>query len=401
MLAADSPSTADIDLTSIPVFTGRSEHLVFKRLRDEAPVYYNRLAEGGGFYALTRHEHVAEVALDMDHFISGKGTQIKDKRAEGHGAPSVHNADRPIHAELRKAGQRALRRPMIEARRPRIREIIAELIEAAPKNVPFDFVEQIAVKIPMIVFSEVLGVPDHMQLQLVKWANSMSDVTASESEQAENRARLFQYFRTLAAEKRRNPGDDIASSLVAAEVNGEIMADEYLDAFFMVLTVAGNETTRFLLAGGLEQLCLARDQLAALMQNPTPGFRKTAVEEMVRWVTPVIHMRRTAIRDGDLFGTRIRAGDKVVLYFASANRDERVFGQDAAGFRLDRSPNPHLGFGQGGHFCLGAHLARMETHIFWEEFVARIRDVHLPYGPGERLASHWFAGLQSLIVEWA
>ena len=337
----------------------------------------------------------------MDRFISGKGTQIADKRAEGHGAPSVHNADRPIHTQLRKAGQSALRRPMIEARRPRIKQIISQLIAQAPRNTPFDFVEEIAIKIPMIVFSEVLGVPEHMQGQLVAWANTMSDVRASDSEQSDNRARLFQYFRELASAKRRDPGEDIASVLVRAHVNGEIIEDDYLDAFFMVLTVAGNETTRFLLAGGIEQLCQSPGQLARLRTYPEPAARKLAVEEMLRWVTPVIHMRRTATENFDLFGTPITAGDKVVLYFSSANRDERVFGENAGAFDLSRTVNPHMAFGYGGHFCLGAMLGRMEAQIFFDEFTRTISDIRLPEGLGEKLPSHWFAGLQSLMVEWA
>jgi len=391
----------DFDLTDISLFTGRREHDAFKQLREYDPVHLNLTADGDRYYALTRHEHVARIALDMDRFISGKGTQIRDKRAEGHGAPSVHNADRPIHTQLRKAGQRALRRPMIEARRPRIREVIVDLIEAAPVGEPFDFVAEIAVKVPMIIFSDLLGVPAAMQNQLVDWANTMSDVTATDGEQDDSRGKLFAYFRTLAAEKRKNPGDDIASSLVRAEVDGAVMADEYLDAFFMLLTVAGNETTRFLLAGGIEQLCRSTAQLGALMADQSHGFRDRAVEEMVRWVTPVIHMRRTAIEDTDLFGTPIKAGDKVVLYFAAANRDERAFGEDASEFRLDRDTNPHLGFGQGGHFCLGAHLARIEAQIFWEEFCARRSEVRLTDGLGDRLPSHWFAGLQRLMVAWS
>jgi cytochrome P450 len=389
--------TLDIDLTDISLFTERREHDAFKRLRDVAPVHFNRFQDGG-FYALTRHEHVSAVAYDTDRFISGKGTQIADKRAEGKGAPSVHNADKPLHVALRKAGQKALRRPLLETRRARFREIISELIEAAPRNRPFDFVADIAVKIPMIVFSEVLGVPENMQHQLVEWANMMSDVRASEGEQAENRRRLFEYFRTLAAEKRKFPGEDIASSLVQSRIDGELMDEQHLDAFFMVLTVAGNETTRFLLAGALEQLCHSPREMEKLRSAQTP--LRIVVEEMVRWVSPVIHMRRTATEALDLFGTPVPAGAKVVLYFASANRDERAFGEDAGRFRIDRDPNPHLGFGHGSHFCLGAHLARMEAVIFWEEFLKQISEVRL-CGLGERLPSHWFAGLNALEVEWA
>ena len=387
-------------LTDIGLFTGRNEHARFRWLREHDPVHRSVTDAGDVFYALTRHDHVCAVANDADDFVSGRGTQIANKRAEGHGAPSVHNADGTVHAELRRAGQGALRRRMITDRAPRIRAVIENLIDAAPRGEPFDFVAEIAVKIPMIVISDVLGVPDRMQMQLVDWANTMSDVRATDAEQADNRARLFGYFRELAAAKRRDPGDDVASRLVRAHVEGRLMEDDYLDAFFMVLTVAGNETTRFLLAGGLEELCRRPDQMAWLRAAGAEG-RKGAVEEMVRWVSPVIHMRRTAVRDRDLFGTPIRAGDKVVLYFSAANRDPRVFGDTAEELVLARSPNPHVGFGYGPHFCLGAQLARLETRLFWDVFCERIGQVELADGLGERLPSHWFAGLTELRVVWS
>ena len=386
-------------LTEIETFTERREHALFKQLRDHDPVHASVTPDGDRFYALTRYDHVSAVALDAETFISGQGTQIKDKRAEGHGAPSVHNADGRIHQELRRAGQSSLRRDMIRSRTPRIKSIVEEMIEAAPRNQPFDFVDEIAVKIPMVVISEILGVPEDMQLQLVHWANTMSDVRASDAEQAENRTKLFEYFRTLADLKRRDPADDVASTLVQAHVEGRIMEQDYLDAFFMLLTVAGNETTRFLLAGGLEQLLQSQDQFTLMRREA--NARKPAIEEMLRWVTPVIHMRRTTTREVDLFGTTVPKNTKVVLYFASANRDERKFGNTAAQFDVTRAPNPHLAFGFGAHFCLGAALARVETQLFWDAFFERVSDVRLTDGLGERLPSHWFAGLTKLMVEWS
>ncbi len=386
-------------LTEIELFTRRREHALFKQLRDHDPVHASVTPDGDRFYALTRYDHVCAAALDAKTFISGQGTQIKDKRAEGHGAPSVHNADGRIHQELRRAGQGSLRRDMIRARTPRIKAIVEALIDQAPKGRPFDFVEEVAVKIPMVVISEVLGVPEEMQMQLVHWANTMSDVRASDAEQAENRSKLFEYFRTLAELKRRDPSDDVASTLVRANVDGRIMEQDYLDAFFMLLTVAGNETTRFLLAGGLEQLLQSPAQLSWMRNNP--AARKGAIEEMLRWVTPVIHMRRTTSCETDLFGTTVPESTKVVLYFASANRDERKFGETAPLFDVARQTNPHVAFGYGAHFCLGAQLARVETQLFWDAFFERISDVRLADGLGERLPSHWFAGLTRLMVEWS
>jgi cytochrome P450 len=387
----------DVDLLDITHYTSKSDQELFRRLRDNDPVHYNEGPDGVGFYALTRYDHVSAIGRDHLHFINSKGTQIRDKRAEGHGAPSVHNADQPIHGRLRAPGVGAFRRSLLEQREGRIREIVRDLIDAVPQNQPFDFVEKIAVAIPMIVFAEVLGVPQSRQQDLVHWANTMSDVSACDTVQADARHHLFGYFRELAAEKRAHPGEDIASALVNADVGGAPLTQEELDAYFMVLTVAGNETTRFLLTGGLEAIINHPDQLAKLRSDP--GLIPSAIEEMARWVSPVLQMRRTATEDGDLFGTPIKAGTKVVLYFSSANRDERAF-DGADEFRVDRKNNRHLGFGVGAHFCMGAHLARLEAKIFLEEFLREIGEVEV-VAPSTRSASNWFTGYDDLKLRWS
>lgn len=388
------------DLLAVDAFAAGQEHALFRRLRDADPVHWNRgpdasMDSSDGFWALTRHGHVSAIARDHRGFISGQGTQIRDKRAEGHGAPSVHNADAPMHGRLRAPGVAAFARSAVARREDWMRDVIRALIMAAPCGEPFDFVERIAVTIPMIVFAGVLGVPEERQRDLVAWANRMSDVAATDEEQGEARTALFTYFRELIADKRVTSGDDIATALAHAQ-GDDPFTDEELDAYFMVLTVAGNETTRFLLTGGLEELLKHKDQVAHL--RATRSAIPAAVEEMARWVSPVIQMRRTAVRDQDLFGTPIRAGDKVVLYFASANRDERAF-VDADRFLIDRTPNPHLAFGVGPHFCMGAHLARLEARIFFEELLAlrsRVRVIE----PATRSANNWFSGYDRFIVEW-
>ncbi|MEL6877173.1 MAG: cytochrome P450 [Pseudomonadota bacterium] len=387
----------EIDLLELAPFARGKEHAMFAKLRKHAPVHWNRGPDANsnpadGFYALTRHAHVSQIARDHRRFISGKGTQIRDKRAEGHGAPSVHNADAPIHARLRAPGVAAFTRSAMKRHEDWVRGVIRQLIANAPQGEPFDFVERIAVTIPMIVFAGVLGVPEERQGDLVRWANTMSNVRAADADQAAARAKLFAYFRELVAEKRAAPADDVASALAASN-----FSDEELDAYFMVLTVAGNETTRFLLTGGLEELLRHPGQVQHLRANS--AAIPSAVEEMARWVSPVIQMRRTATEDTDLFGTPIRAGDKVVLYFASANRDERVF-EDADSFRIDRKPNPHLAFGVGAHFCIGAHLARLEARVFFEEMLAAMRHIRISH-PARRAANNWFSGYETLMVEWS
>ena len=400
-MAAGETVLQDTDLLPVAPYAAGKEHTLFKRLRDTDPVHWNRgpdadTVPGDGYWALTRYEHVSAVARNHRDFISGQGTQIRDKRAEGHGAASVHNSDAPAHSRLRGPGVASFARSAVGKREDWIRSVIRALILDAPEGEPFDFVEQIAVTIPMIVFAGVLGVPEDRQRDLVGWANLMSDVRACDDEQASARAHLFAYFRELIDAKRRDPGDDIATALAEADGSGAPFTEEELDAYFMVLTVAGNETTRFLLTGGLEELLKHPAQVRHLRDNA--DAIPTAVEEMARWVSPVIQMRRTATRNQDLFGTPIRAGDKVVLYFASANRDERMF-ELADQFRIDRKPNHHLAFGVGAHFCMGAHLARLEARIFFEELFAIMRDVRV-VEPAQRSPNNWFSGYERLMVEW-
>ena len=268
---------------------------------------------------LTRHSDVWEAATNTEKFKSGLGTQIANKRAEGNGAPSVHNADAPYHRHLRDFGRRALAQPLLDIRRPRIREIVRSVILAAPKNEEFDFVERVALEIPMTVFGEVLGIPAEDRAKLVRAANTMSSVLATPGEQDRCRSELFSYFRELAAERRRRPGDDVASVLVSPNDSGEQLSDEELDAYFLLLVIAGNETTRFLLAGGFEQLLLQPGAMEQLRREPS--LIPSAIEEMIRWVTPVIHMRRTVTEDTQAFGMDVAAGSKFVLYFSAANRD--------------------------------------------------------------------------------
>ncbi len=384
-----------IDLLDTAPFRQRREGALFRALRDDAPVHWNPDGAGGGFWNLTRHAHVSAAALDHRRLVSGGGTQIRNKRAEGHGHPSVHNADGPVHSALRQPGLRAFARGAMERHAARIEAVVERLIDDCPTGAPFDFVAAVAKRLPMIVIAEVLGVPEADAPALTAWANAMSDVNATDAEQADARAKLFAYFRDLAGAKARNPADDVASAL-AGHFEGE-HAQEILDAYFMLLTVAGNETTRFLLAEGLEALVAEPGALDRLRAEP--GLISSAVEEMCRLVSPVIHMRRTASEDFDLFGQRVRAGDRVVLWFAAANRDERVFPEPDR-LLIDRAPNPHLGFGLGAHFCIGAHLARLEARQFFAAMLRRLRAVEV-VAPATRNPSNWFAATETLMVRWA
>ncbi len=383
---------ADIDLLDLRPFSASREHEIFKALRHQNTLHFNAEPDGPGFWSLVRYDHVMHAARDSVNFLSGQGTQIKDRRAEGHGHASVHNSDPPLHGKLRNIVLPALSRTSIMKREAQITKIAKSLVASIDRNTPFDFVEKIAVKLPMMVIADVLGVPQSDSVSLVDWANLMSDVRATNAEQATARGELFRYFRTLSDYKRRNPTDDVATALVAAN-----MHEEALDAYFMLLTVAGNETTRFLLTGGLAQLSRQPQDFARVAQDRS--LINPMIEDMCRFVSPVTHMRRTTARAIDLHGTHIPQGAKVVLWFASANRDAEKF-ETPDQLVLDRETNPHLGFGVGAHFCVGAHLARLETRIFLNAMFDSITHMALVDEP-TRLPSNWFTGWTSMPVRWS
>ena len=384
-----------VDLLDLAPFEATREHGAFADLRRMPGLSFNPEANGAGFWCVTRHAEVVAAARDHAVCLSGHGTQIRNRRAEGHGAPSVHNADPPLHGKLRAIVMPGLSREQVTARRPAFAAIVERLVAETPRGEAFDFVEAVAVRMPMLVIADMLGVPAEESPGLVDWANLMSDMRASDAEQAEARAALFAYFRDLAEAKRRNPSDDLASRMVAARIGGAPLEQQLLDAYFMLITVAGNETTRFLVTGGLAQL-VRQDLWGRLRANP--ALVPTAIEEMCRFVSPVAHMRRTAACDTELAGTRISAGDKVVLWFASANRDEAVFAL-ADELVLDRSPNPHVGFGVGAHFCLGTHLARLEAGLLFETMLRDIATIEV-LGEPARLPSNWFTGWTGMTVRW-
>ena len=385
-----------IDLLDVSLFTQRREHDVFKMLRDTAPVYFHPQPDGPGFHVVTRHADVSEVLRNPTIYCNGKGTQIQDRRAEGRGAPSLHNLDAPRHSRLRAVAMPGISREVLDRIAPEVRAIVRRLIDACPKGEPFDFVDKVAIVLPMLVIGDLLGVPIEDRPLTVDWANTLANPLAGEAAQAKARSELFHYFRRLIAAKRAAPGNDLATVLSQATIDGEPLSQEELDAYFMLLTVAGNETTRFLISGGLEQLCLQEDDLKNLTE--APERIPLAIEEMARWVSPVMMMRRTATQETELAGTRLAPGAKVVVYFVSANRDERRF-EDPQRFTPTRKDNPHLGFGTGRHFCLGAHIARLEARIFFEELFQRVSDIRL-VEPGQKIGSYWFSGHANLPIVW-
>jgi len=390
---------AEIDLLDPQLFAQSREHDAFATLRRESPMFFHpEPGDGRGFWAMTTYEHVSAVARNHEAFSSAGGTQIADRRAEGKGHPSIHNSDPPLHTALRGVTQPSFKMRKLKLREEPVRRTVQSLLNDCPRGEPFDFVEMVSIHLPMTVFGELLGVPEADRTKMVDWTNAIAVAGVNDPEMQERaRAELFAYFRDLVKKRREHPEEDLTTVLAHGEIDGRPMTQEEIDPYFILLVIAGNETTRSLLSGGLEELLRHPEQVAALRADPSK--LPVAIEEMVRWISPVIHMRRTALRDVEMGGETIREGDKVVLWFSSANRDEHAF-PNASRFDASRTPNPHLGFGQGIHFCLGAHLARLEVRAFFEEAFRRYGRMEV-LGPAVRESSNWFRGVSALPVRFS
>jgi cytochrome P450 len=290
---------------------------------------------------------------------------------------------------------------VIRALEPRLRTLVTRVLDDVAGRGACDFVTDVAAALPVMAICELLGVPAEDTGRIVEWSNAMIGMDDPEyagdpHASAAAAMQIGMYAHELAEARRAAPRDDIVSELLRAEVDGERLTAAEFNAFVMVLAVAGNETTRNLISGGFRALCEFPDERERLAASPE--LMRGAVEEMLRFVTPVMHFRRTATRDVELAGARIREGDKVALWYVSANRDESVF---PAPDRLDvrRPASDHVAFGFGPHFCLGAALAELETRLLFEELLARLPDMMLA-GPVVRLRSNFINGIKHMPVRF-
>lgn len=390
------PEQVTVDLMDLDPFEAGRDGALFAHLRRHDPLHWNDEPDGAGFWSVTRYDDVKAVATDPRLFTVVEGTQIQSRRAEGEGARSIHHVDPPEHGPLRKIAARHIRPTRVKSLEGDIIAVIDELLDSAEDAGEIDFVGRIAAQLPLVMIGRLLGAPLEDCPHLLRWTNQMAsedpDYSAGPQTAVTAREEVFTYFRSLEQQRRGCPKDDLVSALAAAEIDGVPLSRGYLDAYYLVLLVAGNETTRNLLSGGVA--VLARNPRWWDFMREHPDQIRVVVEEMVRWVTPVISMRRTATRDVEMHGKTIAPGDKVVMWFTSANRDERAFERPDE-FIGDRLPNEHLGFGWGQHACLGANLARLEARLFFERVVARGLSVDLGGEPA-RLRSNFFRGIKRL-----
>jgi len=279
---------------------------------------------------------------------------------------------------------------------PTVREIVTRILDRVVPGGECEFVAEVAAELPLVVLCELLGVPQEDRRLLFGWTERLTDFGNTPDDQVAAFAELFAYGQALAERRRREPAGDLMSLMANVEMDGQRIDQQLLDGFFLLLVIAGNETTRNTISGGLLALIEHPDQYQLLREQP--ALIPTAVEEMLRWVTPVIHFRRTATTDAEIRGQTIRRGDKVVMWYPSANRDEDMFERPDV-FDVRRKPNEHLAFGEGQHFCLGAWLARLELRVMFEELLRR-PTLELAGRP-RRMRSYFLSGFTSMPVRFA
>jgi cytochrome P450 len=394
--------TAEVDLMDLDAFVDGREHALFAYLRERAPLHFNAEPGGPGFWSLTRYEDIRWAGQEAALLSSAGGTQIQDRRAEGSGTASMHNMDAPRHKELRRVLVDRFNRSGVEEHTgPRARDVVDGLLDRALESGEGDLVELVSEQLPLLVFGTWLGVPAADLPLVVKWVNILGgqeDPEYAPDPETVHDARdeLFGYFTELTERRRAAPQDDLVSALATAEPGGAPLRLDELLPYYLLLMFAGNDTTRNLVSWGMVTFNEFPDQWDAL--RAAPDLVPSAIEELLRWTTPVYCMRRTATEDFERHGQHVRAGQKVVLWWPAANRDPRAF-EDPERFDVARSPNKHVSFGWGPHFCLGSHLARLEAAILLRRMIERNVRVELTAEP-ERLRSNFIRGIKRLPVRF-
>ncbi|HWB65427.1 MAG TPA: cytochrome P450 [Mycobacteriales bacterium] len=401
-----SSSLADIDLYNLDQYIEAVPHDQMKRLRNEAPVFRHPDPErADGFWALTRHADVVFVSRNPELFSSYEKTAMINEFPQEQVDQQrlfMLNQDPPDHTKLRSLVNRGFTPRMIARLEERIQGTCDEIVAQAVAKGEGDFVTLCAAELPLIVIAELMGVPIEDRHKVFDWSNRMvggedPEYGVTEEQRFDAASEMWAYASALAEEKRKAIKDDIVSKLITPDEAGNVLSELEFDLFFMLLAVAGNETTRNAISGGMQALIEHPDEWTKLKADP--GLIPTAADEIVRWVSPVNMFRRTAMQDVEIGGQQIKQGDKVVIYYNSANRDEAVF-TDPDVFDITREPNPHVGFGGGGpHFCLGRHLAKLEIECMLRSLTQQVDHVELIAGP-RRLRSNFINGIKEMTVRF-
>ncbi|OAN35463.1 cytochrome [Mycolicibacterium iranicum] len=397
---SDAIAVGGVDLTDPDTYLAGMPYDAFRELRYRAPVAWHPCADSPGFWALTRHDDIYDVSRDSETWSSQTTGVFIDVPAPDEAyqlALMMLTMDPPRHTALRALVSRGFTPRHVARLSERTADMARDIVDTAMERGECEFVGDVAGALPSYVIAELLGIPLDDGRALYALTEIMNTRALGDPELIHAQLQLFEYATTLAAGKRANPGDDIATALLHAEVDGKRLTELEFNLFFMLLLNAGGDTTRNLVAAGTLALIEHPDQWARLAADPS--LMPTAIEEMLRWTSPVTVFTRTATRDTRLRGIAIREGERVAMFYPSANRDEDHFTEPDR-FDVGRTPNQHLAFGGGGaHFCLGASLARVEAAAIFREMLGRTQEIELA-GPVERVRSVLMNGIHSMPVRF-
>lgn len=395
---------SEVDLFHPEVYATGVPHEAFKFLRAEAPVFFHKEPGGPGYWAITKHQDIVNISKDPRRFSSWRGgTILQDLSGEDLAAnrAMMLNMDPPDHSKYRRLVSQGFTPRMTARLEHHTREITTQIIDKVSQRGTCDFVTEIAAQLPLAVIAEMLGVPEPDRQRIFELSNMLIGSDDPEFQRSPEDGKkaayeMWAYAHGLAAQRKGKQAEDLTSILVNGVVDGEQLNEIEFNGFFLLLAVAGNETTRNLIAGGMLALIQHPQERAKLMADRS--LLPSAIEEMLRWVTPINYFRRTAACDVELRGQKIKENDKLALYYSSANRDEEIFANPYV-FDITRHPNEHLAFGVGEHFCMGASLARLEIRVLFEELLNRLPDIELA-GPCPRLRSNLVNGVKSIPVRF-
>ncbi len=393
---------AEIDLNDPDQFVERTPHHWFKALRAKDPLHWHEEKNGPGFWCVTKYEDVKTVSRNPLLFSSWQGgTNIEDRDEAGlSGLRMIMlNMDPPQHVKFRRIVQRGFTPQMVGKQEPYLRALARRIVDAVAKRGECEFVEELAAELPLQVICELMGVPQEDRKLIFDLSNKLigfddPEFQNTEADARDASAQMFGFAMKLAEKYRANPADNLTTALLMHEIDGEKLNEIEYCSFFLLLAVAGNETTRTVTTNGMRALLEHPDQLRRLVANP--ALVPLAVEEFVRFDPAVHYFRRTATEDTELRGRKIAKGQKVVMWYPSANRDEEIFSEPDR-FDVGREHNPHLAFGIGEHFCLGANLARLELVVIFEEILKRLKNPRLTATP-RRLRSNFINGVKEMRI---
>jgi len=388
--APDRPGTELAANVLDPALYAEDPHPLFARLRAEAPVAWN---EERGFWAITRHADVVHVEGAGELFCSSKGILVDEIGTSYESPPTIIHTDPPAHTRYRRLVQPGFKPSVVRALDPVVRARAKALVDRIEASSMVDIVPVLAVPLPLLVIGEMLGLPEDEWERAYEWSEAVIPGATDWPEERRQAlmAEMVEYLVESTKERRRAPRPDVLTELAQASLDGDQLSDAELAMFLVQLLVAGNETTRNLISAGLVALAEAPDQWQRLRTDPS--LVAPATEELLRFTSPVISFMRTATRDTEVHGVRVAEGDPLLMLFSSANRDEEVFGPTSGRIDVGRDPNPHIAFGFGNHFCLGAALARLEGRVVLEELAARFATVERA-GVVERTGSSVVAGMR-------